>query len=198
MSSTMQLGIFGGTFDPVHLGHLIVAEMARDELQLQRVLFVPAAQPPHKQAHALTSWQHRLAMLQIALTEHAAFETSNLELQRPGPSYTVDTLRALHRLPEFAHAQIHLIIGQDSLAAFRTWREPDAILALARLAVYPRSESRSRDASAAHLPHHRLNAPVLEISSSDIRRRVRDRLSIRYLVPEGVREYIAARKLYVE
>lgn len=193
----MQLGIFGGTFDPIHLGHLIVAEMAREELRLDRVLFMLALQPPHKQAAILSPWQERLAMLQIALAEHPGFDPSTLELERGGTSFTVDTLRALHELPATKQAQLYLIIGQDGLAGFHTWHEPEKILELAKLVVYPRAEARAQNASFPELCPHLLNAPVIEISSSDIRRRVQEGHSIRYLVPEAVRRHIAARKLYV-
>lgn len=192
----MRLGIFGGTFDPIHCGHLVVAETARAELHLERVLFVPAAQPPHKEAQALSPWQDRLTMLQLALAENVDFEISLLELQRAGTSYTVDTLRALSQTPELARAEFYLIIGEDSLAAFHTWREPEAILELARLVVYPRIEAAAQNTSSASLRYHRLNAPVWGLSSSEIRRRVRDQLSVRYLVPEDVRKYIAEKKLY--
>ncbi len=194
----MQLGIFGGTFDPIHLGHLIVAETAREVLQLERVLFVLAPQPPHKQTQEITPSQHRLAMLELALADHPSFAISTLELQRSGPSYTVDTLRAFKQFPEYSHAQFYLIIGQDSLVNFHTWREPEAILQLATLAVYPRLELQSR-AIAPELQGSYLNleAPMIDLSSKDIRRRMNEQKSIRYLAPESVRGYLEANKLYV-
>lgn len=193
----MNLGIFGGTFDPIHHGHLLVAETAREELCLDRVWFLLTPLPPHKQRLELTPWQHRLAMLQIALDSHPAFEISTLELQRPGPSYTIDTLRALKQCSELAHAQFYLIIGRDSLTNFHTWREPEAILQLARLVVYPRVEKPGQLEPILPADYHHLHAPVFDISSSEIRRRVKENRSIRFLVPEGIRNYIETHRLYV-
>src|SRR5262245_2126017 len=133
----MRLGIFGGTFDPVHLGHLIVAEAARLEAELDRVFFVLSPRPPHKNVVELTPFPHRLALLNLALADNPYFAVSTLELERPGASYTVDTLRQLKSMPDYAEADLHLIIGMDSLAAFAEWREPEAIIQLARLLVYP-------------------------------------------------------------
>lgn len=195
--STRRLGIFGGTFDPVHLGHLIVAETARETLGLEQVLFMLAAQPPHKDTRALTPGDLRLAMLEAALADHPHFAISTLELERIGPSYTVDTLRALRQLPAFSLADFFLIMGKDSLNSFHTWREPDAITQLARLVVYPRRDE-SEATVGANLPahYHSLQAPLIEIASSEIRRRVQMNQSIRYLVPENVRSFIASRQLY--
>lgn len=191
-----KLGIFGGTFDPIHLGHLIVAETAREALGLEQVLFMLAPQPPHKLTQTLTPWPHRLAMVQEALADHPHFAISTLEIQRAGPSYTVDTLRALQQLPEFAPAQFFLIIGQDSMSHLQTWREPETIRRLATVAVYPRHEKREIETP---LPENclRLEAPIIAISSSEIRRRVTAQKSIRYLVPECVRHYITSHKLYL-
>lgn len=193
-----KLGILGGTFDPIHLGHLIVAETAREALALEQVLFMLAPQPPHKLAQMLTPWPHRLAMVQEALADHPQFTISTLEIQRAGPSYTVDTLRALQQLPEFTPAQLFLIIGQDSMSHFQTWREPETIRRLATIAVYPRHEMRETE-SPLPLPENclRLEAPIIAISSSEIRRRVAVQKSIRYLVPDCVQRYITNHKLYL-
>ncbi|MEK7729466.1 MAG: nicotinate-nucleotide adenylyltransferase [candidate division KSB1 bacterium] len=192
-----RLGIFGGTFDPPHLGHLLVAETAREELALDQVLFMLAPQPPHKSVQVLTPWPQRLAMLQNALSDHPQFIISTLEAQRSGPSYTVDTLRALRKLPEFEHAQLYLLLGQDSMSNFHTWREPETIRQLATVAIYPRHETHET-AAPLSLPANclLLNAPIIAISSSEVRRRVARQQSIRYLVPENVREYIATQRLY--
>ena len=195
--SPLRLGIFGGTFEPVHLGHLIVAETARETLPLDQVLFMLAAQPPHKETRALTPEDLRLAMLEAALADHPHFAISTLELERTGPSYTVDTLRALQELPAFAFAEFFLIMGKDSLNNFHTWREPEAIAQLARLVVYPRRDEFEENTHANWPAHyHSLQAPLIEISSSEIRRRVQMNQSIRYLVPENVRSFIASRQLY--
>lgn len=192
-----KLGIFGGTFDPVHLGHLIVAETAREQLALERVLFMLAPQPPHKPMPSLTPWPTRLAMLECALSEQPQFTISTLEVQRSGPSYTVDTLRELHQLPEFQYTQFYLIIGKDSLNQFHTWREPEVIAQLATLAVYPRIEI-SAPQEPALMPQSciHLQAPRIEISSTEIRRRIAGGQSVRYLIPESVRCYITQHCLY--
>ncbi len=193
----MRLGIFGGTFDPVHLGHLIVAETARAQARLERVLFVLSHRPPHKNAVELAPVLHRLDMLNLALAGHPNFFVSTIELQREGVSYTVDTLRRLQSLPEYRAAELHLIIGSDSLAAFEQWREPEAIMQLARLLVYPRLETSAPAAYAEFQKNsHLLEAPIVEISSTEIRRRLQQSESIRYLVPDAVLRYIEANRLY--
>ncbi len=193
----MRVGIFGGTFDPVHYGHLIIAETASEELQLERVLFVLAPQPPHKNAVQLTAVAHRLAMLRAAVAGNPRFEVSTVELERPGPSYTVETLRLLSRRPEYAGAQFHLIIGADSLAEFHKWREPETIRSLARLVVYPRPEKQAEsEAAALTQADHQLGGNLIGISSTDIRIKVKNNRSIRYLVPEAVRGYIRTHGLY--
>lgn len=193
----MRLGIFGGTFDPVHLGHLIIAETACTELQLETVLFVIAPNPPHKNSEQLTEVSHRLAMLQLALADNPRFIISTIELQRPGPSYTVDTLNTLKTLPEYRDATFHLIIGADSLRDFHKWRAPETIMQLAELVVYPRAEDTAVLAGYPALkPHHLLHGCVLGISSTDIRHKIKNNKSIRYLVPDTVQQYIEAKGLY--
>lgn len=193
----MRLGIFGGTFDPVHLGHLIIAETACTELQLETVLFVLAPNPPHKNSEQLTEVSHRLAMLQLALADNARFIISTMELQRPGPSYTVDTLHTLKTLPEYRDAAFHLIIGADSLRDFHKWRAPETIMQLAELVVYPRAEDAAVLAGYPALKsYHLLHGCVLGISSTDIRHKIKNNISIRYLVPDAVQQYIEAKGLY--
>lgn len=193
----MRLGIFGGTFDPVHLGHLIIAETACTELRLESVLFVPAPNPPHKNNEQLTPVSHRVAMLQLALADNPRFTLSTIELERPGPSYTVDTLRTLKTLPEYREAEFHLIIGADSLLDLHKWRAPEAIVQLAELAVYPRSKDAPVLAAESVIKsYHLLGGCLLGISSSDVRHKIKNNSSIRYLVPDAVREYIQARGLY--
>ena len=192
-----RLGVFGGTFDPVHLGHLIVAETARAEAQLQRVLFVLSPRPPHKNPQELSLASHRLEMLRLALADHSGFSVSALELQRQGTSYTVDTLRQLHSMPEHAEADLHLIVGMDSLATLAEWRDPETIIQLARLLVYPRLDADPRVLRPEFQQSYRLlDSPIVEISSSEIRRRVQRGGTIRYLVPETVQRYIETNRLY--
>ena len=187
-----RIGLFGGTFDPPHAGHLAIAEWARERLRLDRVLFVPAGTPPHKRGRRRSSAKARVAMTRLAVRGNPAFRASTLEVRRAGPSFTVDTLRDL-RLA-FPGARLYLIMGEDSLDDFRTWHEPGAIVALATLAVAQRpGRPRPRHPSRGVVW---LDNPGLDLSSSGIRARVRAGRSVRYLVPDAVAAYIARRRLY--
>ena len=200
----MQIGVFGGTFDPVHVGHLIVAEQCREQARLDQVLFIPAARPPHKQDRPLTPFPRRVEMLQLATAGHAAFHVDELEKNRPGYSYTADTLDELHqRNPE---ADLWLIIGSDCLPDIPGWHEPTQIIAAAGLLVVPRAgssiwsaaELRStlRLTSEVALRYRVVEMPPIDISSRDVRRRVEAGRTIRYLVPRAVECYIQAHALY--
>jgi nicotinate-nucleotide adenylyltransferase len=192
-----RLGLYGGTFDPVHLGHLQVAEQARTELALQRVFFVLTPNPPHKSTTAISPAMHRLNMLRLALAEQPQFEVSTVELERPGVSYTVETVRYFRSQPEFAATELFLIIGADSLLELKNWREPQAIISMAKLAVYSRPGLDWRQATPQFLQAaHLLSGPQLDISATDIRQRCSRGESIRYLVPEIVRNYILENQLY--
>jgi len=195
----MRLGVMGGTFDPIHFGHLFIAETARVTLSLERVLFIPNSVPPHKSRPDLTPGDVRLALVEAAIAPNPGFASSRLELERPGPSYTVDTLRALASANP--HAELFLITGTDTVADFHTWRAPDQILALATVVGAPRPGFPADSVGAALAPHVRprvrfLDAPALAIASRDIRDRVRRGLPIRYLTPDPVAEQIARRGLY--
>jgi nicotinate-nucleotide adenylyltransferase len=183
----MRLGIFGGSFDPIHHGHLILARAALEELGLERILFIPANMSPHKTETKPATAEDRLAMLQLAIEGEPDFEACDLELHRPPPSYTVETLRELKN--RHADDEFTLLIGADNVAKFDTWREQDEIRRLANLAVL--------DRAGADAPH---DWPVVrrlvDISSTDIRARVADGRSIRYLTPDKVCDYIAAHGLY--
>lgn len=183
----MRIGVFGGSFDPIHHGHLILARAALEELGLDRILFIPANLSPHKTDTKPATAQDRIAMLQLAIENEPGFATSEIELHRPPPSYTVETLRELRaRHPDDTFT---LLIGADNVAKFDTWREPDEIRRLADLAVLDR---------ATHDTPH--DWPVVrrlvDISSTDIRARVAAGRSIRYLTPDSVCDYIAAQSLY--
>jgi nicotinate-nucleotide adenylyltransferase len=201
---TGRLGVFGGTFDPIHLAHLIVAEHAREQLQLDRVLFVPAAEPPHKGSTEITAPRHRLEMVRLAIAGNRNFFECELELRRAGPSYTVDTLSELHR--QFPDAELFLLLGADSLMDLGSWREPQRILQLAQIAVAARPDCWPIpwEKLDCWLPEDRraairrsvIEIPLLGISSSEIRQRRRLGQSIRYLVPAAVEAYIDAHKLY--
>jgi nicotinate-nucleotide adenylyltransferase len=191
----VKLGVMGGTFDPIHLGHLRAAENAREELGLDRVLFVPAARPPHR-PDRLASPLDRFAMVALATFDHPAFVASDLELRRDGPSYTVDTLRALRG--ERPHDELFLIVGSDTFPEMASWREPEALLALCTVAVVARPGDDAAAGPADPPPPNAvsLSGPGLPISASAIRERVREGRSVRYLVPEGVADYIQKRGLY--
>ena len=192
------LALFGGSFNPPHLGHLAVAEAVADAVGLDQVCWMPAATPPHKQDdETLASAAHRLAMTRLAIEGNPRFVVSDLELRRGGTSYTVDTLR--HLRADRPDADLYLILGGDSLAAFSTWREPEAILDLARLLVYQRPGSAEATVSPAILARTTVvEAPLLHLSSTTLRARIAAGQTVRYLVPEAVRVYIAAHGLYRE
>ena len=196
----MRIGVLGGTFDPIHLGHLIIAEEARDRLDLEEVCFVPARDPWMKAGQPLTSGHDRLSMARLAMEDNPFFRVSTLELERPGPSYTVDTLRELQEDygPE---AQLFFILGSDAFARFDEWEDPEGILGLATLVVVDRpGATASAEAIDQQVGNagsvERVRGVHLEISAKDIRRRVAAGASIRYLVPEPVERYIYARGLY--
>ena len=198
----LRLGVLGGTFDPVHLGHLILAEVGREQLRLGRVLFVPAGQPWRKAGRAVAAAEYRLAMLRLATRGHPAFEVSSIELERAGPTYTVDTLEALRR--ENPGAELFFLVGIDALLDLPNWREPGRIVELATLAVAQRPGERLDLGEVSdRLPEVasrlvQLEMPLIDISASAIRERVRKGFSIRYLVPDAVEAYIREHGLYRE
>jgi nicotinate-nucleotide adenylyltransferase len=213
------VGVFGGSFNPIHFGHLLAADEVAEILGLDRVLFVPAASPPHKPAADLAPARHRFEMVKLAVAEHPGFAVSGVELTRPGPSYTVDTLRALA-----GEGALHLLIGSETFLDLLTWREPREVVRRARLVVVPRSgHGFDPEAPAAQKVLAELGlpgfvrpplgaavtgaaavipAPVLveaaslPISGSDLRRRAREGRSLAYRVPEAVAAYIRQHKLY--
>ena len=199
----MRLGVLGGTFDPPHMGHLILAEEARLALGLEQVLFVPAGNPWRKAGQELSPREDRLAMVRLAVGGNPHFAASTLEIEREGPSYTAETLAAL-REQLTADSEIFLILGQDSLADLPNWWQPQRIISLARLAVAVRTawEPAQADALETELPDISqrlvwLDMPRIDISSTAVRERVRRGLSIRYWVPPAVEEYIRQHGLYV-
>jgi len=204
----MRIGIFGGSFDPVHYGHLIVAECCREQAALDRVLFVPAAIQPHKQDRRLAAGEDRAAMLALATGGHPAFEVSTVEMDRGGVSYTVDTLEAL-KTSHVADA-LFLILGPDALAGLPTWRDPDRILSLveliaveragvddvAALVAEPRLASLLGPARAGQVAATRVTCPAIGIRASELRTAVAAGRSIRHRTPRAVEQYIATHRLY--
>ncbi len=199
----MELGVFGGTFDPPHYGHLALAETARVQLGLDEVLFVPAGAPPHKLDHRLSPPEVRAALVEAAIADNPAFTLCRVDLDRPGPHYTVEMLRLLRR--RFPRVERwYFLMGEDSLRDFPTWREPARILEMATLAVMPRPQMAADvEAVLARLPALRgrflwLDVPPVYFAATDLRRRVRVGLPLRYLVPPAVEQQIAERQLYRE
>jgi nicotinate-nucleotide adenylyltransferase len=202
---TRRVGILGGTFDPIHYGHLVIAEEVRATLQLAEVIFIPAGDPPHKQGEQITAAQHRLAMLKLALASNPHFAISLIDMDRAGPSYTVETLRLLRAQWREA-TEMYFIIGWDSLDDFPTWHEPGGILEqLAALVAVQRPGYSEEPAYRERLEKRvagmaekllAVSAPQLEISATDLRRRIAEGRPIKYQLPEVVERYIYEHKLY--
>ena len=197
-----RVGVFGGTFDPVHVGHLIVATELRFALALDCVLFVPAGRPPHKTRQEISDNEHRLAMLQLAIDDSPWFAISLVDMQRAGPSYTADTLAILRH--ELDPVELIFLMGSDSLRDLPTWHEPERIVAQAELGVAQRPGiALDLEQIYASIPNargriHLVEVPLIGISSTDIRERVRSGRPIRYQVPLPVEEYIFQHGLYQE
>jgi nicotinate-nucleotide adenylyltransferase len=204
MRDKMRIGIYGGSFDPIHIGHLLVAETCRETLGLDRVIFVPANVSPFKTESHPSSGKQRIEMLELSILSNVAFEIDSREIDRGGVSFTVDTLRAIHA--ERPKDELLLLMGADSLLEFDRWREPAAICELALPVVVSRagqgdppwhvlapfiSETRFEQSK-----RHVVDMPLIEISSSDLRRRTSQGKSIRYQVPAAVEAYIRMHRLY--
>lgn len=187
----MRLGILGGSFNPIHHGHLIVAERAAEAARLDRVLLIPAALPPLKDARDVAPPAQRLALVRAAVKGHPLFEASDLEIRRGGVSYTIDTLRELAlRRPK---ARLYLIVGADAAALLPRWKAIDEVARRATFLIAARPGHRVR----ARMPKQQIvGVPLLEISSTEIRERLRRGRSIRWLVPEPVRRQLEKRRLY--
>ncbi len=212
----MRIGIYGGSFDPIHVGHLMIAETAREQLRLDRVLFLPAAQSPLKQELRPTDAKARVEMIRLAIGGHPQFVVDEREIHRGGISYTIDTLKEITSekikqddAPESSSSQEvewFLLIGGDSLADFPRWKSPKEILRLASMAVVARGGSPDLDwrvlepycdlDTIANIKNNQIHMPQMEISSRDIRNRIASGKTIRYLVPPAVSAYIEAKQLY--
>lgn len=196
----MRIGLFGGTFDPIHLGHLILAEQCREACVLDQVWFIVAGAPPHKKGER-TPVSHRLEMVRIAIAGHPKFSVSEIEAKRPGPHYSVETLAEVRR--ERPEDELFFLIGADSLVDLPTWRQPEIIAGMATIVVVNRP---GIDENLGTLPDfgpgtHPLRAvaiPSIAIASKDLRRRMAEGRSIRFMVPRGVEAYIEAQSLYRE
>lgn len=186
----MRVGLLGGSFNPIHHGHLVTATRAAEAVKLDRVLFIPAALSPLKSGHGLAPAKHRWAMLRLALRGNPAFAACDLELRRGGVSYTVDTLRALK---ERLDGTFYWILGTDAARLLPRWKSIEEVRRLTRFIIV----SRPGDSVPSKMPKdHIVKAPLLEISSSEIRERVRQGRSVRYLVPDSVERYLRGKGLY--
>ena len=197
-----RIGILGGTFDPPHVGHLWLATLAADAIGLDRVLFMPAAQPPHKAGLRVTSAADRLLMTRLAVAGNDGFELTLIELERSGPSYTIDSVVELRRVYG-DEADLYLLMAADSLAQIDSWRQPDELLERVEWVVGPRPGVTLPDRSSLNDRFgerasriHLLDGPSLDVSSTEIRARVAAGHAIRYLVPRGVEDLIVDRGLY--
>ncbi|MBC7821892.1 MAG: nicotinate-nucleotide adenylyltransferase [Planctomycetaceae bacterium] len=198
----MRLGIYGGSFDPVHLGHLLLAETCRDTCELDRVLFLPCGQSPHKPHGAVATGQQRAEMLEFAVAGDPRFGVCRIELERHGPSYTVETLRQLR--VEQADSELFFLMGADSLADLPLWREPQAILELATIVAvnrghrpppdWPSLESRLGPSVCDRM--RIVTMPAIDLSATEIRERTHSGRSLRFRVPRAVEEYIRQNGLY--
>ncbi|MFL5401530.1 MAG: nicotinate-nucleotide adenylyltransferase [Gemmatimonadales bacterium] len=188
-----MIGLFGGSFDPVHHGHLIVAQVAREQLGLDVIRFVPAREQPFKRGRHHTSAEHRAAMLSLALAGTSGFAVETAELSRPGPSYTIDTLRDLHQRDPGAN--LVLLLGADAAAELPAWHETERIRDLARVVVFARPGAAIPDIPGISTT---IEVPAIDISATGIRERVRRGQSVKYWVPDSVAEYISAHRLYLD
>ncbi len=195
-----RIGLLGGTFDPPHIGHLVLGQEALVQLDLDQVLYVPAGQPPHKAGRSISQVPHRLAMLELAIAGNPAFGISRVDIDRPGPHFTVEMLALV--LKQHPDALLYFIMGADSLADLLTWHQPRRIAELAKLVVM-RRPGREPDiaALAEAVPGitgrvYYIDAPLLEISSTDLQSRIRQGLPVRYLIPDAVIDYAQAHQLY--
>ncbi len=200
IEGSRRVALMGGTFDPIHYAHLLIAEDVRRRFNLPQVLFVPSGDPPHKKDYEVSPAEDRYLMAVLATADNPHFRVSRLEIDRGGPSYTVDTIRALnHKLDDIG--QLYFVTGADAILDLGTWREPDAVLEEAQVVAVTRPgfdlgrlEAELGPERAAKVTV--ISAPAMDISSTQIRERIAQGLSVRYLTPKPVLEYIEKRGLY--
>ena len=201
----MRIGVLGGTFDPIHIGHLLIAETVRDEMGLDTVLFVPAAVPPHKRGRALAEAADRLEMVRLAIAGNPAFEVNDIEIQRGGVSYTVETVEAL-RAARGDAARLFLIVGADSVRELATWKDIDHLVHLCTFVVVARPGFRIEDLvregiglapdTRQRVLRHYVDAVRVDVSSTGLRVRLAEGKSVRYRLPEAVERHIRTKGLY--
>jgi len=200
-SKPERIGIFGGSFNPLHHGHLIVAEFASETLKMDKVFFAPVVHPPHKDGRALLPIEHRLAMIETAIADNDRFELTLVDVERPGPHYSVDTVKIIQEL--HPGSQLYFVMGGDSFRDFSRWHAPDEIIKHCRLAVMRRPSTRPmqptmHDEQIPNLSDYVdiIEAPPIGISATRVREQIRGGKSVRYLVPNPVLAYIHEKQLY--
>lgn len=192
-----RIGILGGTFDPIHSGHLILAQELLERFLLHKVIFIPSATPPHKNDKSVSPTQHRFEMTKMAIEDNTRFEISDIELKREGKSYTIDTIRELKKL--YPDSDLYLLAGSDALTEFDTWKDPDRIFEEVKVVLGVRPGYDKIDLDNPFFKKSIMTEiNGLHVSSTQIRHRVREGKSIKYLVPLKVEEYIKAKGLYTE
>lgn len=191
----MKIGIFGGSFDPIHYGHLITAIFLVESKKLDKLIFIPCHISPHKLEKEYASDEHRFNMIKLAIKDVEYFEASDIEIKKKDISYTIDTLRELKKI--YREDELFLIIGYDNLLVFDKWKDPDEILNLSKVLVLRRISSLPEIKNIYADKVEIVNAPIIQISSSEIRDRLRANKTIKYLTPDSVIEYIFQNKLYV-
>jgi nicotinate-nucleotide adenylyltransferase len=190
-----KIGIFGGTFDPIHLGHLITAQSVKELRDLEKIIFIPAFISPHKSSAKTSSPEDRLNMIKLAVDGISFFDYSDIEVKKGGVSFTVDTLRELNK----KYSELEFIIGYDNIFTFHTWKEPDEIFELAKIIVLKRKSSHPPQFEDKYYKQAVfVQTRGIEISATDIRERVKNGMPINFLVPPAVMEYIYKHNLYVE
>ncbi len=197
MGEKIKIGLLGGSFDPIHNGHLKLANWVRNKFSLNRIIFIPAAVPPHKQNVKLTESEHRYRMVQIAIENYPDFEISDVELKRDGVSYTIDSIFYFEKMYKLNKDNIFLIIGADSLLDFHNWKDPEKIIENCQIVVLPRPDVNLNNVK----PKYKrlaiiLQSPLIDISATDIRRRIREGETIAQIVPPAVEHYIYEHNLY--
>lgn len=192
-----KLGLFGGTFDPIHTGHLIVAELIREALNLEWIIFVPAKKHPFKNNHFIANETHRLKMIERAISKNENMRASDIEIKSDEVSYTIETIKKIRKEYPSNHWDIYFLMGMDNLSQFHLWRDPDTLVKMCKIVVFSRPGFASTQKVSKYLPYIQIvQIPLLEISSTQIRNRVKNGQTIRYLVPPEVESYIVANKLY--
>lgn len=187
----MKLGIFGGLFDPPHIGHLIIAQHSLDEFHLRKVIFVPAGNPPHKTGYS--PYEHRYAMTELAVTDNECFALSDVERSFTGKTYTIEVVRELRRA---TGDELYLILGSDQWQEIETWKDPEGLIRECRIVVMKRPHHEIREDSRFFDRIMISTAPLIDVSSTRVRARIQKGLSVRYLVAPAVREYIERNNLY--